>query len=287
MNMLLADSGSTKTEWCYLNVEGEQKTIYTKGLNPYYHTLESLVSTIQDGLNHIDSLKNRTLEICFYGAGCSLPEKRAQLKDAFRMVFPSANISINDDLLGAARALNGDQPGITSILGTGSNSCLYDGEKISENVPSLGFVLGDEGSGGYIGKELLRRFFYNELPEDIARYMKQNFDMNRKHVLDSVYHSVQPNRYVASFASVTSEFAEHSYIKELVFEAFEDFVSSHLIKYEDYKSYAAGFIGSVAFYHRTIMEQVLDKYNITTGLFLKQPMPKLIEYHTRIYEKSN
>ena len=286
MNMLIADSGSTKTEWCYLDDDANAHTFYTKGLNPYYNTKESLIETIREGITHVVNGDVKPA-IFFYGAGCSLPEKKALIREAFEVVFRSADIFVNDDLIGAARALCGHNRGIAAILGTGSNSCLFDGTNIVENIPSLGFVLGDEGSGGFIGKQIVRAYFYAELPKEIILYMEREFNMNRKYVLDNIYHVSQANRYVASFASVTSKFAQHPFIKQLVHDGFEEFITSHVLKYTDCENYEVGFIGSVAYFHQDTMEKVLEKYGLSAGQFLKQPMQKLIEYHSLTHEESN
>lgn len=278
MNVLVADSGSTKTEWCYKNDKGINKKFHTDGLNPFYHTPESIRKIINFSIR--PEIPGQKLDaLYFYGAGCSLPEKRKLLNDAFAETFPDTLIEVYDDLLGAARAICGSNPGIACIIGTGSNSCEYNGSKIIDNIPSLGFVLGDEGSGGYIGKKIIRSYFYREIPEEIASYMDKTFNMDRKVVLELIYHGPQPNRYVASFTNLTSEFKDHAFIRDIIKQGFEEFVSAQVMKYTNHQTYAIGFVGSVVYYHQEIMKSILDSYSLKTGTFIKQPIDNLIHYH--------
>lgn len=287
MYILVADSGSTKTEWWCFSPESNSscpEILITKGLNPYYHMNESIADVLSEvadtyGASHPDF-------IFFYGAGCSLPDKQHFVHEAIKRVFPNTAIEVNDDLLGAARAVCGANPGIVAILGTGSNSCFYDGNKIVQNIPSLGFILGDEGSGAFIGKMILRAYFYGELPLEISSHLEAQFDMSRKTVLDRVYRGELPNRYVASFARITQDFSQHPLIKKLITDSFRLFVSSHLMKYPQKSSLSVGFIGSVAFEHQNIMKEVLAEFNLKAGIFLKSPLPKLLEFHSNYHEKS-
>ncbi|TNE69775.1 hypothetical protein EP331_13715 [bacterium] len=288
MNILLADSGSTKTEWSFFSTESKQvdvKSLITKGLNPYYHTSSSIREVLLEVSHEFGSTS--PTHIYFYGAGCSLPDKKQFISTSINEVFSTDFIEVNDDLLGAARAVCGHQAGIAAILGTGSNSCFYDGEKIAQNVPSLGFILGDEGSGVHIGKALLKAYFYGELPEEIATELRAKFDMSRSSILDKVYRGELPNRFIASFTKITHDYCTDPYIIELIRQSFDLFIQSQILKYPIDEKTTIGFIGSVAYEHQSIMREVLAKHSIKAGLFLKNPMPKLIEFHSLVHEKSN
>jgi N-acetylglucosamine kinase-like BadF-type ATPase len=288
MNILVADSGSTKTEWCCFSTENPYntlKTFFTKGLNPYYHNDVSIAAVLSEVGGEFATLKPQ--QIYFYGAGCSLPEKKAFISSAINRVFPFCSIDVFDDLLGAARALCGQKPGIAAILGTGSNSCYFDGSVIAQNVPSLGYILGDEGSGVFIGKAILRAFFYNELPITIKEFLEKEFDMTRKSVLDHIYRGQLPNRYIAQFARITHNFSNESYIKDLVQSSFRQFIQSHILKYQHVQHLPVGFVGSIANEHQEIMRKVLEEYDLQAGLILKTPMSKLLEFHSNVHEKSN
>jgi len=282
MNILLADSGSTKTEWCLLK-SGEDKPFlrfYTDGLNPYYHTTESIRDVLRYAV--IPNLaKHEIDELYFYGAGCSLDEKKRIISAAISEVFQDSTFDIQDDLLGAARALCGDEPGIACILGTGSNSCLYDGTQVVDNIPSLGFILGDEGSGGYIGKQLIHAYFYRDMPAELKLDMEKTYTMDRRFILDGIYHKPQSNRFVASFTNFTSVHKSHPFIQNLVKNAFDVFLNSNIFKYENYKEIPIGFIGSVAFNHQDIMKDLLESYGLRVSRFIKNPMETLIDYHKK------
>ena len=282
MNILLADSGSTKTEWCLLK-SGEDKPFlrfYTDGLNPYYHTTESIRDVLRYAV--IPNLaKHEIDELYFYGAGCSLDEKKRIISAAISEVFQDSTFDIQDDLLGAARALCGNEPGIACILGTGSNSCLYDGTQVVDNIPSLGFILGDEGSGGYIGKQLIHAYFYRDMPAELKLDMEKTYTMDRRFILDGIYHKPQSNRFVASFTNFTSVHKSHPFIQNLVKNAFAVFLNSNILKYENYKEIPIGFIGSVAFNHQDIMMNLLESYGLRVSRFIKNPMETLIDYHKK------
>lgn len=281
MNILIADSGSTKTEWCLIQSSqnsAEPFRFYTDGLNPYYHTTESIRDVIRHAVKP-NLGKHEIHQLYFYGAGCSLDEKKRVVHTGIAEVFPDVVIEIKDDLLGAARALCGRESGIACILGTGSNSCLFDGDQVVDNIPSLGFILGDEGSGGHLGKLLLHAYFYREMPEELRLDMQKSYTMDRRLILDGVYHKPQSNRFVASFAHFTSVHKSHPFIQELIRFAFDSFLKASVFKYEHYKSKPIGFIGSVAYNHQDIMRELLNGYGLTVSQFIKNPMETLINYH--------
>lgn len=277
MSILIADSGATKTEWC-LTDGTESRTIYTEGLNPYYHTTESIKEVIEHNL--LPEFDSTIKELFFYGAGCDSEEKESIVREALAYTFPDTSIQIYHDLLGAARACFHNEPGIACILGTGSNSCLYDGEKILEHVPSLAFILGDEGSAGYFGKKLINKYFRYEIPDDLKDDLERNYNMSLDHINKGLYDGSQKSRFIASYGAFLGEHADHPFIKEMLYEGFENFISRIVLKYTNATDHEVRFIGSVAYAHQEMIKEILRKYDLIPGLFVKDPMARLEEFHT-------
>lgn len=276
MSILIADSGATKTEWCLVN--GEQQTIFTEGLNPYYHTTESIKEVVQEHL--LPELDEEIEEIFFYGAGCDSESKYEVLKKALEVCFPDSEIHIEHDLLGAARACFWNEPGIACILGTGSNSCLYDGEKILEHIPSLAFILGDEGSAGYFGKQLINKYFRREIPSDLKEDLEKNYNMSLDHITKGLYDGDQKSRFIASYGAFLGEHSDHAFIQKMLREGFESFVSRIVLNYTNATDYEVRFIGSVAYAYQNMIKEILQKHNLKPGLFVKNPMERLVTFHT-------
>lgn len=277
MSILIADSGATKTEWCLTNGT-ESRTIYTEGLNPYYHTTESIKQVIEHNL--LPDLDCPVKNLFFYGAGCDSEQKESIVREALEFTFPDTSINIYHDLLGAARACFYHKPGIACILGTGSNSCLYDGKKILEHVPSLAFILGDEGSAGYFGKKLINKYFRYEIPDDLKEDLEKNYNMSLDHINKELYDGSQKSRFIASYGAFLGEHADHPFIKEMLYEGFENFISRIILKYTNATDYEVRFIGSVAYAHQKMIKEILKKYDLKPGLFIKDPMGRLEEFHT-------
>lgn len=277
MSILIADSGATKTEWC-LTDGADSQTIYTEGLNPYYHTTQSIEKVVKEEL--LSDLQEKPEEIFFYGAGCDSAPKDKIVRDALEIVFPNITINIFHDLLGAARACFLHEPGIACILGTGSNSCLYDGTEIIEHIPSLAFILGDEGSAGYFGKKLINKYFRFEIPDDLKNDLEENYNMSLDHITTGLYDGDQKSRFIASYGAFLGEHPDHPFVKEMLYEGFESFISRIVLNYTDATDYEVRFIGSVAFSHQELIKEILRKYNLKPGLFVRNPMERLVEFHT-------
>jgi N-acetylglucosamine kinase-like BadF-type ATPase len=278
MPFLIADSGATKTKWC-LESENFSDSYYTEGLNPYYHTTASISAVINaelvpklDGA-HID-------EVYFYGAGCDNPVKKQTVYKSLNAIFPDAPIDVEHDLLGAARACFFDEPGIACILGTGSNSCLYDGEKIVEHVPSLAFILGDEGSAGYFGKKLINSYFRFELPGKLKKELEKSYNMDLDHIMDGVSEGAQISRFVASYAKFLGDHSNHSFVKKILCEGFTSFISRIIKNYTSAGSYKVSFVGSVAYAHQNVIKEILQEEGLKSGTFSRNPLDRLITYHT-------
>ncbi len=277
MSILIADSGATKTEWCYTSGE-EGKTVYTEGLNPYYHTTESIKSVIEDDL--FSKLDVQIDKLFFYGAGCDSEEKDEIVRQALIQSFGDVELHLYHDLLGAARACFKNEAGIACILGTGSNSCLYDGTDIIEHIPSLAFILGDEGSAGYFGKKLINKYFRYEIPDDLREDLEQNYNMSLEYINGELYKGAQKSRFIASYGSFLGEHDDHPFIREMLYEGFDNFISRIVLKYSNARDYEVRFIGSVAFAHQEMIKEILRKYDLNPGLFVRNPMERLVEFHT-------
>lgn len=275
MSIIIADSGATKTEWCVVNEKS--RSIFTEGLNPYYHTSESISKVINQDFK--PEINGPIEQIFFYGAGCDSEEKDAVVQKALDHSFAESENHVFHDLLGAARACFWDEPGIACILGTGSNSCLYDGEKIVEHIPSLAFILGDEGSAGYFGKQLINKYYRNEIPDDLIDDLEKNYNMSLDYITKGLYDGDQKSRFVASYGAFLGDHADHPFVKEMLYEGFESFISRILLNYTNATDYEVRFIGSVAYAHQELIKEILKKHGFTPGLFVKNPMERLVTFH--------
>ncbi|MFT7155139.1 MAG: N-acetylglucosamine kinase-like BadF-type ATPase [Parvicella sp.] len=272
---LVADSGSTKTDWCLVNDQSILLRVSTSGMNPYLHTDESLDAIISKELLTSEINTAQIDKVEFYGAGCSEPAQTNRILNTLRKFF-SAEISVDHDLLGAAKSVCKDQEGIAIILGTGSNSCHYDGEKIVRNVRSLGFVLGDEGSGCYIGKKLIQDYLNDELPNSVHQQLELDFDLSASIIFDKVYKQPLPNKYLASFATWVSENSSHSHLYAIIESSFIDFFKQHIIKYDKYQNLPIHVVGSVGFHNRKILEKVATTFKYKLGTVIKSPIEGLV-----------
>ncbi len=279
--ILIADSGSTKTSWVFHTPGQAPINVTTQGINPFYQKRASIVHILKEELLPALEGQAQPSSIHFYGAGCSQEDRIIIVIDSLREAFPNARIEVDHDLMAAARASCGKEAGIACILGTGSNSCLYDGVNIIDNIPSLGFIVGDEGGGGYIGRKLLQAYFYRELPEDLAEKLEAKFDMQRSTVLNHIYGQETPNRYVAEFAGWLTENNKHPFIHTLLYKSFMEFLTRQVIKYENFGNLPIHFIGSIAFYNKHIILEALDSLVLKPGKFMRDPMEGLVQYHTQ------
>jgi len=275
--ILIADSGSTKTIWKCTDGAGEVQTANTAGINPYYNTPDEIVKEITHARTQLSS--RNIEEIYFYGAGCSTDNQKAMVSQALASQFGAEVISVKTDLLGAARALFQKESGIVCILGTGSGSCIYDGENIVKSIPSLGFILGDEGSGASLGKQFVRDFLREDMPESLLKIINDEIGINKEEVLKHVNQDAMPSKYLAGFSKYIHEYLDHKYMHDLVSQSFEEFVKEYVIRYEGYRGYKISFIGSIAVNYNKILKEVLDKYQLELIKIENNPIDGLIEYH--------
>ncbi len=275
--ILIADSGSTKTIWKCTDGAGEVQTANTAGINPYYNNPDEILKEITHARTQLSS--RHIEEIYFYGAGCSTDNQKAIVSQALASQFGAEVISVRTDLLGAARALFQKESGIVCILGTGSGSCIYNGENIVRSIPSLGFILGDEGSGASLGKQFVRDFLREDMPESLLKIINEEIGINKEEVLKHVNQDAMPSKYLAGFSKYIHEYLDHKYMHDLVSQSFEEFVKEYVIRYEGYRGYKISFIGSIAVNYNKILKEVLDKYQLGLGKIENNPIEGLIEYH--------
>lgn len=275
---LIADSGATKAEWSLVG-KGKVKTVFTQGISPYFLNADQIRDLLLKELKPV--LKNVSVdEIFYYGTGCANPANAKLVKKALRQVFPEAVIDVNHDLLAAARALCGHGKGIACILGTGSNSCYYNGKRIVKNSPGLGYVLGDEGSGAYLGKKVIQYYLYGTFDDELRGRFDLTYTTNASEILENVYKKPLPNRYLAGFAGFLVENRGHYMIENIIEDGLNDFFFNHLCKYREIWTLPVNFVGSVAFGFQDVLKQLCSSYEFELGKVLKQPMSGLIEYHS-------
>ncbi|MFY0627251.1 MAG: N-acetylglucosamine kinase [Reichenbachiella sp.] len=277
--ILVADSGSTKTEWRIIDQNGEITQIRSEGVNPNYLPHDQIQVIISNGLG--ENLKKPIDQIYFYGSGCGSEINQNIIRDIFNELYPNAVTQVGHDLLAAARALCGREPGIACILGTGSNSCLFDGREIIHNVQSLGYLLGDEGSGSWLGKKLLLAYFHGNLPEKIKRNFENRFAKEGVGIIQELYAAEVPVRYLAQFSKFIFQNIKDPFLYRLVYDAFLEFVNINIAPYKGYQELPISFTGSVAFYFGNILRQV----GIDQGLHFKHivegPIAGLTLYHKK------
>lgn len=275
--ILIAESGSTKTEWRI--IDSKQNVFHARsgGINPYYLDAAGILEVMRMGL--IEYIDAPIKEVYFYGAGCSSARNKQTIRDCFMQLFPNSKIEVNHDMLAAARSLCGIEKGIACILGTGSNSCLYDGIGIIENVRSLGYILGDEGSGNYLGKQFLTHYFKKELPEDIKNQFDDEFGLEPPDILNNIYHHHMPILYLSSFSKFIHKFLGDPMIYQMVYDAFKRFLELNVMKYTDYKNVPVHFTGSVAFHYEDILRKVGDELEINIKDIVVGPIDGLTQYH--------
>jgi len=275
--ILIADSGATKTSWALLN--DKNPIIHnTAGFNPYYMGSEVIQDILdKEMLPEISGAHVR--EIYYYGSGCSTSKNCAIVIDALKQHFPNATIEVQHDLLAAARALLGRNEGIACILGTGSNSCEYDGEKITANVPSLGYMFGDEGSGTYIGKRFLSAYLKGYLAEEINISFQEAFNYSLEDILTAVYNDSNPGKFMSTFTRFLASHEHDDDVREILLSSFLEFFEENVAKYVGYKMVPVSFVGSVAYHFRHILNEAAWQMGISIGRIEQAPMEGLIRYH--------
>ncbi len=283
-NILVADSGSTKTDWQFF--DGHRVFQFkTAGFNPFFQDTNAIHTEVTQNLlpQMEDLLSNDTphdrLKIFFYGAGCSNEQKCAVVRKALLLSFPKAEVNVDHDLLAAARALCGKEHGIAAILGTGSNSCYYDGNRIVKNVASLGFILGDEGSGAHIGKLFVQDYLNNDIPLNIADKFRDSYELSKDSILDAIYKKAMPSRFLASFSKFINENKNEQYINDLIEVSFNQFFTKHICKYPNHKEVKMNCVGSVAFHYKDALSSIASQRGVVIDKVIESPIKDLAQFH--------
>jgi len=276
--ILVADSGSTNTDWVIIDRDKIISSFITIGFNPYFTKSEEIYHELKSKIpKNIDA--NNIRNIYFYGSGCSSPELNSIIHNGLNQFFSDSDIEINHDLLAAARALFMNESGIAIILGTGANTCLYDGRNIVKNIPSLGYILGDEGGGDYLGKLFITEFLYGNLPENIHQDFLKKYKLSNNQIMHKIYKEPNPNRFLASFCKFISKHKEDSFLNTLVKKSFTDLFLNHITKYENYTNFKIRVTGSVGFHFQNQLKEVAKEFNAHIDLIEKSPITRLTQYH--------
>ncbi|MCY1719463.1 ATPase [Prolixibacteraceae bacterium Z1-6] len=275
--LIIADSGSSKTDWLFINGENTYN-IQSPGINPFFQNMDEIIGNQKDLIN--DEFKAAASKLFFYGAGCIKGKTDKTVLDALSQIFPNAQIQVEDDMLGAARALLGNTKGIACILGTGANSCFYNGTKIMDKIPTLGFILGDEGSGAHIGKLFLNDYFKRAIPKDLKAKIDMELQLEMAGVLNSVYREEYPSRYLASFSTFLNKNINHTYTQNLIKKCFAEFFIRNIERYENYKNLQVNFVGSIAYHYSDLLKEVAFERGITVGKIICKPIEGLKRFHT-------
>ena len=277
--ILIADSGSFKTDWTFLSSTNKIQ-FQTIGLHPYFINSKKMHAKLSR-IDHVRKYKNYVKKVIFYGAGCHSEKNKDIIFQILKGIFSQAEIKINSDIMGAAKALFNNHSGIACILGTGSNCCFYDGEHITNKTPSLGYILGDEGSGAYMGKLLLKKYLYSQLPENLENHLKNNYKLTQEKILQAVYNEPFPNRYIAQFSKFISDYKNEKAMSDIIHNSIEEFFINHILKISENKQNNIRFTGSVAWAFKDFIISIARKYNLSADHITQTPMEELIHLHKK------
>lgn len=277
--ILIAESGSTKTDWRLIDAQNKIVSFETEGLNPVYKDKTELFRIINSGVKEAHVPIKEVSEVHFYGAGCMHYEKAESVEEVLTSIFVHAKCSVSSDILAAARSLSQNEKGIVAILGTGANICVYDGEKITYTRSGLGFILGDEGSGAHLGKTLIKKCLDEEFSQAFIEKTFKKFDLTKASIIDAVYRQPNPNLFLARLSKYIFQNKENPEVIALIVEVFEAFFEIHIKQIEDYQSYTLHLTGSVAFYYADFIKKIAKKYHIRVGKIVEKPIAGLTLYH--------
>ena len=274
---LIADSGATKTEWQIVNGK-KRSSFFTAGISPYNMDKEKIEALLSDELS--PSIKKTSFSsIHYYGTGCYTRVNANIVKKALENVLKSSEVNVTHDLMGAAIALCGKTKGFACILGTGSNSCFFNGSKIMENSPGLGYVLGDEGSGAYLGRMVLQHFLYKQFDQDLMDRFTDAYGLTKAEILQKVYKEPYANRFLATFAKFLSNNRGHYIIENIIEDGLRDFFDIHLVQYKNHASFPFHFVGSISYHFKDKLKELCNDYGLELGRIIKQPMEGLVDFH--------
>ncbi|MEN9487389.1 MAG: hypothetical protein RIR56_1077 [Bacteroidota bacterium] len=277
----IVDGGSTKCDWVILENSGKisQKT-ESIGFNPNIINADLIPQEIEKN-PHLFLIKNQLDYIYFYGSGCGTVENALLVETQLQKVFSYAKVTVKEDLTAAAYAAYNGKPAIVCILGTGSNSCYFDGESIRRDLPSLGFLIGDEGSGNALGKHLVRRFFMKKLPQDLHQEFVETYHLTIEDAIKNMYHNPRANAYLAEFNKFVVQRKQHPYFQNMVFDEMKNFFEYQVLPYEEAREAEINFIGSIAYYYEDILRAAAAELNLTVGHIVQKPIESLVEFHKK------
>ncbi len=277
----IVDGGSTKCDWVILENSGKisQKT-ESIGFNPNIINADLIPQEIEKN-PHLFLIKNQLDYIYFYGSGCGTVENALLVETQLQKIFPYAKVTVKEDLTAAAYAAYNGKPAIVCILGTGSNSCYFDGESIRRDLPSLGFLIGDEGSGSALGKHLVRRFFMKKLPQDLHQEFVETYHLTIEDAIKNMYHNPRANAYLAEFNKFVVQRKQHPYFQNMVFDEMKNFFEYQVLPYEEAREAEINFIGSIAYYYEDILRAAAAELNLTVGHIVQKPIESLVEFHKK------
>ena len=278
--ILVADSGSTKTDWRLIHNKKEVLACTTMGFNPYF--VDEAVVLEELSTSELATKKAEVEQVFFYGAGCSSPEKQAFLVAIFAQFFTNANIMVAHDLLAAARATCKNESGLVAILGTGANTCLYNGTDITHNIPALGYILGDEGGGVHLGKLFIKKLLHEQLSDKVSADFKHTFlELNLNTILDNVYKQALPNRFLASFAQFILKHEKEAEINAIIQQSFHEFFKQYIVLYPNYQQYPLHIVGSIGFHFQQHIALTAKDYGVSIGKIIQQPINELVDFHLK------
>lgn len=276
MSVLIADAGSTKIEWVVLEEGHVINRLVTSGFNPNYADRHVLLDILQHHLNAYSAVD----AVYYYGSGCGSETRQHEVQQHLKAYFKTAKeVYVTHDLMGACHALFGHQPGIACILGTGANACVYNGNKITEKGVSLGYLVGDEGSGCYIGRKLTRAYFYDLMPLELKLQFNEVYQLNISEFIDKVYHRDEVSKYLAGFTKFAGDHQDHPFIKDLVRSCFRDFLDAFVLHFDDAHNLPVSFVGSVACSFRELLQECLSAEGLTIGKVMRSPIDGLIQMY--------
>ena len=278
--ILIAESGSTKTDWVLVNDQNDITMFKSMGFNPFFHSSEFIAEKIKENVEFYNASKN-VERLYFYGAGCSSNEMNQIVKSGLSLVFPNSLITVDHDLLACALSTYKGEPSISCILGTGSNSCYYDGQTLREEVPAIAYILGDEGSGSYYGKKLLRDYLYNQLPSSIKEDFEDQFGSSKSDIFENVYLKPHANVYLASFMKFLNRHYHHKYVIDMIQNGMNEFIKIHVCCYPEHKTVKTHFIGSISKIFETELKSAAENNGVILGDIIQKPVDNLVNYHLK------
>ena len=277
---LIVDSGSTKADWVLIKVDGQRIDFASDGINSMTQSSDTILEIIS-GIHDLLAVSKQVEEVFFYAAGCSKGETRDKVEAVLASVFSNAIVKVDTDLMACALATYTNKPMISCILGTGSNACYFDGKSMAQKIPALGYVLGDEGGGSYFGKQLVKAYFYETLPQDLRVQFDKTYSLEIQELLNNVYREPNANRYLASFTQFIGDHKMHPFIKNIVVTGFQIFLKNFVCCYNNAQQVQINFVGSVAYYFQEELRNVAKEIGLSIGSVFQKPIEGLVAYHCK------